>query len=570
MPDTPTMILKFGGSVLLHERRLRLAVHEIYRWRREGWRVVAVVSALAGRTDELLEACDRVSPGASGHVVASVVANGEAEAAALLGLQLDRIGLPARVLTPAAVGFIADGSPCDAQPASINTDLIHDALETDGVVVFPGFSAVDTKGRAVTLGRGGSDSTAIFLGHALNADRCRLVKDVDGLYVADPSVPGPRPDRYQQCSYDDALATDGSIIQHKAIRLAASCGLTFELGRFNAINPSVIGSGESMVLHTADVSQPLRVGVAGTGTVGGGVLDLLSELPEFFEVTGVSCRNDERRFELQQQGHTVAVAPTELGSDCDVVIEAIGGIDLPKDVILNAFASGCDVITANKAVVAHSGGELEAAAERYNRRLLYSASVGGGLPAIERTCDGSATHVRGVLNGTSNYVLELVRSGTPVDEAVKLAQDAGFAELNPSRDLDGRDSLDKLVILARLLGFGGSIETSVQAANVLDAPNAANSDQPIRQVATLSRSGAVVELQYLEASDALFDLPGEFNALVIEHEDGSAEIVRGKGAGRWPTAESVLADLLQLSRERSQLAICPKCTNKSQEVCHAT
>jgi hypothetical protein len=186
MPGRP-VVLKLGGSVLLDATRLRRAVHEIYRWRREGREVVAVVSAFAGRTDEILDRCMRLDPGLepAGHrrlspfALAAALGAGEAESAAFLGAQLDRAGVPATVLSPGAVGLRADGDPLDATPREVDTGPIERALERDGVVVFPGFVALDAAGRAVTLGRGGSDLTALFLAHALAADRCRLIKDVD-------------------------------------------------------------------------------------------------------------------------------------------------------------------------------------------------------------------------------------------------------------------------------------------------------------------------------------------------------------------------------------------------------
>ncbi|MEM1424141.1 MAG: homoserine dehydrogenase, partial [Planctomycetota bacterium] len=119
-------------------------------------------------------------------------------------------------------------------------DAFSGVLAGAGVVVFPGFVALDRRGRAVTLGRGGSDLTALFLAHALGAARCRLVKDVDGLYNADPrTVPGAR--RLERVGYDGALATDGSIVQHKAVRFAEARGVAFELGDLGARSPTMIG-----------------------------------------------------------------------------------------------------------------------------------------------------------------------------------------------------------------------------------------------------------------------------------------------------------------------------------------
>ena len=186
----PVIVLKLGGSVLADEAALPVAVHEVYRWRREGFGVVAVVSALAGETDALLaRAPDR---DAAPHAVAALAALGELRSAALLGAQLQAAGLAARVLQPAALRFRAQGDPLDAQPVALDVRPLRSALRDGAVAVVPGFFAHDAEGRAVLLGRGGSDLSALFVAARLGA-RCRLVKDVDGLFTADPAAPGPTP-----------------------------------------------------------------------------------------------------------------------------------------------------------------------------------------------------------------------------------------------------------------------------------------------------------------------------------------------------------------------------------------
>src|SRR5688572_18183248 len=284
MPGNRLIVLKFGGSVLRDESTLRLAVHEIYRWRRRGWRVAAVVSAFAGRTDELLrratgrpqaDPClndtlvhhrSRRRPGrglthqnandpwhadtADPHATAALVATGELHSAGLLGLHLDRAGIRAAVLWPMSFDLTAQGPPLDADPVSLDRGRLERALRQHGVVVIPGYVAQDAEGRPVALGRGGSDLTALFIAQALCAEKCRLVKDVDGLYDRDPSLAAPLaacppvsgglrdrtgggaasgtagdcPHRYATATFADALATDGSIIQHKAVRFAERTG----------------------------------------------------------------------------------------------------------------------------------------------------------------------------------------------------------------------------------------------------------------------------------------------------------------------------------------------------------
>ena len=258
--STPLIVLKFGGSVLLGKDRLPDAVGEIQRWRRDGWHVVAVVSAFAGRTDALIRFGTPALPG--GHAFASLLATGEQESAAHLGVQLDGAGVQAAVLSPGAIGLRAQGEPCDADPVRVDGAALRAALNACGVVVVPGFTGVDELGRHVTFGRGGSDLSALFLAHALDAGRCRLIKDVDGLYESDPAAPGPEPRRYACASYADALRTDGSIVQHKSVRFARRVGLRFEIGRAGGEQPTHVGPHESV--FGVVCTSPCGCGVAST------------------------------------------------------------------------------------------------------------------------------------------------------------------------------------------------------------------------------------------------------------------------------------------------------------------
>jgi homoserine dehydrogenase len=541
------IVLKFGGSVLTDEDRLRIAVHEVYRWRREGWLVVAVVSAFAGRTDELLASCQREGVQADAHATAAVLACGERESAARLVGCLDRVGVGAALLDPAAIGLRAKGPALDAQPTGFDASRVRYALGEAGVVVVPGFLAIDDQGRTVTLGRGGSDLTALVLADGLGADACRLVKDVDGLYERDPAIPGPAPRRYERASYADVLRLDGSIVQHKAVRFARSRGVAFEVGRANATDATLVGADRTRLGGLAERRDPLRIALLGVGVVGGGVLELLDQLPERFEVVAASVRDvDGHEAALRRRGVRTVSADAVGVAACgaDVVVEAMGGITPAREAIAAAFAAGSHVVTANKAVLAEHGGELVGLANAHGRRLLASASVGGGAPVLEAALSVKATHVRGVLNGTANFVLSRMARGAALDDAVAEAQRLGLAEADPSRDLDGRDSLDKLRVLALHLG----VEVRSADLERADVRRAAPG-RLLRQVATLEAGGRLtVALETPDPGDPLHDLPGEWNAAVVTGADGSTRVVRGRGAGRWPTAEAVVADVLGLER----------------------
>jgi homoserine dehydrogenase len=202
------------------------------------------------------------------------------------------------------------------------------------------------------------------------------------------------------------------------------------------------------------------------------------------------------------------------------------------------------VVTANKALLAAAGPELLAQAARHGRRILTSPSVGGGTPVLEAIARVGVQRLRGVLNGTANYVLERCRHGDRLEAAIDAARAIGLAEADPSRDLDGTDSLDKLKVIALLHDLPvTSMDTS--AADVRRVRGAGR----LRQVATLDLEGTLrVAVEPVHPDDPLHDLPDAWNAVEIVTAAGETLVVRGKGAGRWPTAESVVADLLALAR----------------------
>ncbi len=552
------IVLKLGGSVLLDEASLPQAVHEIYRWRRAGHAVVAVVSALAGETDRLLSRSS--APDGSPYTAAALAANGEALSAALLAAALDRAGVPARVLSPSALRLRADGPPLDATPAALDRERLARALASEGVAIVPGFAGEDAEGRAVLLGRGGSDLTALFLASALGA-RCRLLKDVGALFERDPAAPGPPPRRFARASFADALLLDGTIVQHKALRFARDRGLEFEVGGLNRARATLVGSRPSRLEPPETAPRPLRVALLGLGTVGGGVWSLLRDLPSHFEPVAVAARDAEKARVLGVPPNLRITDPFDaLAADPDVVVELLGGAEPAGSLLSAALDRGRDVVTANKRVLAERGAELESLALGKGARLRGSAAVGGSAPVLEhvaRLRPGDALRVRGVLNGTVNFVLGELASGQDLESALAGARARGLTERDAARDLDGRDAADKLCVIASKLGVAGlSVERSgMDAADPATPERAARArsrGRALRQIATLdleSRPEARVELLELDADDPLCALAGARNAIVIERRDGGSERVEGVGAGRWPAAQAVLGDLLALARE---------------------
>ncbi len=555
----PIIVLKFGGSVLQSAETLPLVVHEIYRWRRSGFAVVAVVSALAGTTDALLEETRRISTRASSEVVAALVSSGEWEAAGRLGVALDRAGVTCAIRSASALHLRAEGDPLDSNPLSLDCGRLRAALRDCGVVVLPGYIAESAAGDQVLLGRGGSDLTALFIAQRLGA-ACRLVKDVAGLYEWDPAEQGPAPRRFVAADYSDALGTDGSVIQHKAIRFARDQGLTFELGAWGEDSATRIGRCAAQLEKECVPPSPWRVSILGLGTVGEGVRQLLEGMPGRFQIQEAAVRRVDRRSQCRfaVDGDPIAVASRAT----DVVVEAMGGLDPALPAISAALQRGIPVVSANKAVLAAHGPALEATAQQHQTRLLGSAAVGGAVPCLEHVGavppGAEITDLQAVLNGTSNFVLDRLEAGASWDTAVCEAQEAGLAERDPQRDLSGQDAADKLVLLHhRLTGrwITGEDVRCVPLEEFRAKRGSGSAARVIRQVARLTRDGdrwqASVLPTALTPDHPLARLRNEENGMVIS-SGARWWVVRGKGAGRWPTAEAVVADLLELQRRWSR------------------
>lgn len=226
----PLAVLKFGSSVLTDESALPVAVDEIREHVEDGQSVLAVVSALGGGTDELIAQARRLAPDPDPAALAALLATGESTATALLGVALQAGGLPATVLDPGRVGPLTHGPLLDGRPYEMNRTDIRRALEARPVAVLPGFIGRTDDGRTSLLGRGGSDLSALFAAHVLDAAECRLLKDVDGIYENDPRGKRSRPRRYVTLSLRDAVDLGDVVVQPKAARFALRHRVTFEVG----------------------------------------------------------------------------------------------------------------------------------------------------------------------------------------------------------------------------------------------------------------------------------------------------------------------------------------------------
>jgi homoserine dehydrogenase len=560
-----TIVLKFGSSVLADEPRLAHAVHDVYRQLRAGTRVVAVVSALGTTTDELLAHARQYADTPDPIALAALAATGEARAVALLTLALDRAGIPANALDAGAIALKARGHALDAAPSSVDRSAIERALADRPVLVVPGFVARDDLGRATLLGRGGSDFTAIYLAAALGCP-CVLVKDVDALFDRDPASDPHNARRLTEASYDDVLALSEGIVQHKAVRFAKDARVRVGIARVGRDPGTVIHDGPTVPgsVGIDHEPAPLRIALLGLGAVGLGVLEALRRLPEDFQVVRAVSRSPERHRGLLPPGCVWSQDPVAAASadDCDVVIEVVGGFTPAKDAIVAALRSGKHAVTANKAVIARHADELFALALAHGVTLEYSASVGGAVPVLERVRDIARAQpireVRGVVNGTTNFVLDCLHAGVAFDEAVLRAQRAGFAEADPSADLDGIDAAHKLSLIAReAFGQPLSIEAiatrGIRGLSPRDASTASERNATLRLVARLRRDGeslrASLAPEEVSNADPLAATVAEGNCVIIETASGTSHVLRGRGAGRYPTAEAVLADLFDIARD---------------------
>ena len=558
-------VLKFGGSVLSDAQAVHSAAHEIYRFVRRGEKVIAVVSAIAGETDALMALAKDVGGCENAPGKASLLRLGEIRAAALLALALERVGLDARAVDPAEIDLRAEGSPDDAGLCGLNHDRLAGLLAAHEVLIVPGFSGVLENGQPALLGRGGTDLSAVYLGVALNAKRVRLIKDVDGLYAGDPKT-DPNPRRFGQLNWEDAREICGHSIQDHALEYAQKHDLRLEIAASaRAFDTSITPNTASS--HAPAQTRKLKVALLGFGTVGEGVYAHLDRHKDLFEVSGILVRDAAKERDSNAPAHLISTDAGEVfATRPDIVVEMIGGVDAADAFIQNAFFGGADVVSANKAVMAANFENLNAGAARAGRALRYSAAVGGGVPMLEALDqareEGGVASVQGVINGTANFILDRLADGCPFDQAVREAQEKGFAEADPSADLDGDDAAAKLCLMARH-GFEMPLrasQISLESLSDLDQASidaAREEGKVIRQVSEIRRDDkgalhASVSLQALDKDHYLAAAKGEQNRLVINLQNGQNLSLRGKGAGRWPTAEAVMADLLDIHRLRGQ------------------
>jgi homoserine dehydrogenase len=312
----------------------------------------------------------------------------------------------------------------------------------------------------------------------------------------------------------------------------------------------------------------LRVGIAGLGTVGGGLLKLFASpdaaLAQAFEISAVSARSRDRARETDISALRWFDDPVELAGsgDIDVFVELIGGAEgAAREAVEAALGRGVHVVTANKALIALHGSALAALAERAGAKLLFEASVGGGVPmikAIKESLAGCRTQaVAGILNGTSNFILsEMEDSGRSFSEVLAEAQRLGYAEADPSMDVGGADAAHKLTILAAI-AFGAQPDFAhvqvegIEAITLTDIRMAGKLGYRIKLIARAAATADGLAMRVrptlLPLDHPLANVNGSLNALVVDADPVGRLTFVGRGAGAGPTAASVASDLLVLA-----------------------
>jgi homoserine dehydrogenase len=540
-------VLKFGSSVLRSPSDLHVAVDEIYRRWRGGCRVIAVVSAFEGVTDTLVADVTEYLGTECPEATAAYVATGEQQTAALLQGSLQQYGMPSRLIEPRQIGLRSSGSPLESTPVGVDAATIEALWDAHPILVLPGFYGIDVQGGVTLFGRGGSDLSAIFLAAALHGE-CRLLKDVSGVFDADPAQ-SDSAHRFAELPWAKAVEVAGPLIQSKALRFAQDHGLAFEVGRPNENSATLVGAAVDAWSAVSGEPKPVRVALLGCGAVGRGVYETLKRYPGRFEIRCVVVRDVEK---YQGVEHLTTDASLALDARVDVVVVCFGGVANVYPLIAAALSKGKYVVTANKAVIAARGPALNPWIRGADQRLWYSAAVGGAVPVLE-TLSGLDTPVqaiRGIVNGTCGVVLDALCAGRSQAEAITLAQAAGFAEADPLRDLTGLDSADKLVLMIGA-GFNEWVDPDTIATHGLDAIVG----DPIgyKLVARVKRTWpgvvATVGPEILSPDSFLGQARGAENRVEIELVSGDVIRLKGQGAGRWPTTVAVLGDLHEIARQ---------------------
>jgi homoserine dehydrogenase len=318
--------------------------------------------------------------------------------------------------------------------------------------------------------------------------------------------------------------------------------------------------------------KPINVGLLGIGTVGGGTWTVLTRNQQ--EIT----RRAGRPIQISVVADkNLALARNVTGGACkltddafavvadpnvDIVVELIGGYGIAKDLVLKAIENGKHVVTANKALLAVHGNEIFAAAQKKGVMVAFEAAVAGGIPIIKALREGLTANriqwIAGIINGTTNFILSEMRDkGLPFDVVLKEAQRLGYAEADPTFDIEGIDAAHKLTIMSAI-AFGIPMQFDkayIEGISKLEADDIKYAEQlgyRIKLLGITRRTAAGVELRVhptlIPARRLIANVEGAMNAVLVQGDAVGATLYYGKGAGAEPTASAVIADLVDVTR----------------------
>ena len=321
--------------------------------------------------------------------------------------------------------------------------------------------------------------------------------------------------------------------------------------------------------------KPVKVGILGLGTVGSGTFNVLKRNQKEIrgragrgiEVVMVADRDVERArkivdgdCEVVSDGNLVVNNP-----DVDIVVELIGGYDVAKDFVLKAIDNGKHVVTANKALLALHGNEIFQAAQDKKVIVAFEAAVAGGIPIIKALREGLTANriewIAGIINGTTNFILsEMREKGLNFDTALKEAQELGYAEADPTFDIEGYDAAHKVTIMSAL-AFGIPVQFNkahvegINKLNSIDIKYAEQLGYRIKLLGITKRMPNGIELRVhptlIPAKKLIANVEGAMNAVLVNSDAVGATLYYGKGAGSEPTASAVIADLVDIARLES-------------------
>ena len=544
----PVIVLNFGHSVLRSLDDYTQAASEIYRHYRQGQNVVAVTSAQGDQTDMLMAEARQIGPEGAAKNLPELIQLGERRSAALLALALERIGAPAFVRQARELGLKAR----NATLVDLDVEQLEDDLKNHDIVVMPGHVAIGEKDRTVLLTEGGADMTAIYVAKRLGI-KATLLKDVEGVFDKDPKSAGSQPQRYDRISYADARKKAGPLVSPKALDFAEEHSIEFSIGKPGIPTYTTIGAKTGSLTPIPEPKK-LRVAMMGCGIVGGGVYRRVKANSDRFEMVKIMVRDTAKYIDQGYKPEELTTDIAEvLAAKPDIFIDVSGPVEPCLSYCRQMMEAGIHVVSANKQAIATGGQALIDFAQDKGAQLMFSSAAGGGMPVLEMCIreSGRITRVEALLNGTTNYMLDEISAGKTYAEALKEAQDKGFAEADPSGDVNGSDAAAKIRLVA-LLGFGEEITLDdIPRDTIEDFAPATPPKGAMKRIATCWKDvngfSTKLELKDLSLNNFIAQADGEEAHAIFYFEDGDQYRIRGKGAGRWPTTEAVMADLYDIS-----------------------